>query len=118
MKTFTRTLCGLSLIGTLAALVPSRAPAQAVPPVKIEAAGWYVQVGLLVNPSNGVHRFINPPAGPGLWCTPAEMILNDGAPASIRARDYPLCPDALGIPQRTRHDSAPHPTDDVPSTPW
>lgn len=110
------TLRALWLISALAAIIPSHSPAQPIIPVKIETSSWYVQVGLLVNPSNGLHRFVNPPSGPGLWCTPAEMILNGSE--SIRARDYPLCPDSAGLPQRTRHDSAPHADDVVPSSPW
>jgi hypothetical protein len=69
----------------------------------------------MVNPSPGTHVLL-PPAGPGLWCTPAEMVLNGGT--SVTARDYPLCADTNGVLQRTRHDSAPHIDDIVPSTPW
>jgi hypothetical protein len=115
---FRWTLHALALATVLALMIPSTARPQGEPifPFKIESPEWYIQVGIMVNPTYGAHVFANPPAGPGLWCTPAQIFV-DGA-SSVAAWDYPLCPGGDGTLQRTRHDSAPHAGDDVPSYPW
>lgn len=101
----------------LAAMLTSMALAQGtqILPFKLESTGWYIQAGMMVNPTVGNHVFTDPPAGPGLWCTPALMT---NSAEWVAARDYPLCPDSQGVLQRTRHDSAPHANDLVPSHPW
>ena len=102
----------LQVAALLLALVNS-SRAQVVP-FKMETPLWYVQVGVVVNPAPSNYVFA-PPAGPGLWCTPAEMIVTA---TSVTARDYPLCPGPGGVLERTRHDSAPHADDVVPATAW
>src|SRR5947207_1124042 len=76
------------LLAALVAIGSSNGLAQPVANLfKLQTASFYIQAGLVANPAVGSHLFPSPPAGPGLWCTPAELILNGAE--SVTARDYP-----------------------------
>src|SRR5262245_39153737 len=55
----------LLCLALLATLPPFKALPQGEPitPFKLETPDWYIQVGLMINPTFGPHRFTDPPAG-------------------------------------------------------